>query len=113
MTTHVICHKHANIYLIGCDRYILFDCGWQDSFPVIKAALRDYGIGFERMEGFFVSHFHPDHAGTAQLLCQHGVRPLILERQAPYIDWLNEFFLQKKMIRAAGISRLMQKRSSR
>ena len=97
MVIHTITHKHANIYLIGeGGRFVLFDCGWQDSFPFIKAALRGYGVGFKQVCGVFVSHFHPDHAGSLELLHRHGVPPLILERQMPYIAWLNEFFTQKK-----------------
>ena len=96
MTVRTIAHKHANMYLIGNDPYILFDCGWHDSFSVIKKALRDYGVSFERLHGLFISHFHPDHAGTVELLQRHGVRPLILERQVPYIAWLNEFFTKPK-----------------
>ncbi|MDR1131804.1 MAG: immunity protein Imm5 [Oscillospiraceae bacterium] len=49
MTVRTIIRKHANIYLIGGGRHILFDCGRQDSFPAIKAALREYGIGFEQI----------------------------------------------------------------
>ncbi|GHV35253.1 hypothetical protein FACS18949_12850 [Clostridia bacterium] len=38
MTVRTITHKHANMYLIDIDdRYLLFDCGWQDSFPIVKA----------------------------------------------------------------------------
>jgi glyoxylase-like metal-dependent hydrolase (beta-lactamase superfamily II) len=96
MTVRTIIHKHTNMYLIGDERFILFDCGWQDSFPAIKAALREYGIGFEQIRGVFASHFHPDHAGTLELLRRHGVEPLILERQMPHIAWLNEFFKQSQ-----------------
>jgi glyoxylase-like metal-dependent hydrolase (beta-lactamase superfamily II) len=97
MTIQTITHKHANIYLIGeGNRYLLFDCGWQDSFPVIKKALRGFGVTFEQIVGVFVSHFHPDHAGTVELLRRHGVRPLMLERQTAYIDRLNEFFAAQK-----------------
>lgn len=63
---------------------------------MIKAALRGHGLTFEQVRGVFVSHFHPDHAGTLELLRRHGVIPWILERQAPHIAWLNEFFTQKK-----------------
>ncbi|WP_104371658.1 MBL fold metallo-hydrolase [Desulfocucumis palustris] len=97
MTIYTIKHKHTNMYLIGeGEIYILFDCGWQDSFPIIKTSLRQYDVDFSQLIGVFVSHFHPDHAGSVELLRQHGVKPLILERQVPYIDWLNEFFKQKK-----------------
>jgi glyoxylase-like metal-dependent hydrolase (beta-lactamase superfamily II) len=86
------------MYLIGGEsgRHILFDCGWQDSFTVIKATLRGCGIGFEQVAGVFVSHFHPDHAGCLELLRRYGITPLILERQVPYIEWLNGFFKQRK-----------------
>lgn len=93
-TIRRITHKHTNMYLIGDERVFLFDCGWQDSFPVIKSALRDYGMGFERVAGVFVSHFHPDHAGCVELLRRHGATPLVLERQIPQVAWLNEFFRQ-------------------
>jgi len=92
-----ITHKHMHMFLIGAnDRYILFDCGWQDSFPFIKASLKEFGVTFENIEAVFVSHFHPDHAGTVELLRQHGVNPMILEKQTPYIDWLNDYFKQQK-----------------
>jgi glyoxylase-like metal-dependent hydrolase (beta-lactamase superfamily II) len=85
------------MYLVGeGGRYVLFDCGWQDSFPVIKAAMREYGVGFGQLIGVFVSHFHPDHAGTVELLRRHGVKPLILACQTPHIDWLNAFFAAPK-----------------
>jgi hypothetical protein len=97
MEIQLIAHKHANMYLIGANGfYALFDCGWQDSFPAIKEALRERSVDFAQIKGAFASHFHPDHAGTLELLRRHGVRPLVLERQAPHIDWLNKFFAQKK-----------------
>jgi len=96
MKIHTITHKHAHIYLIGDVRYVMYDCGWQDSFPAIKSALRDLGITFQEIHGVFVSHFHPDHAGTLELLRRHGVAPLILERQIPCIPWLNDFFTREK-----------------
>jgi glyoxylase-like metal-dependent hydrolase (beta-lactamase superfamily II) len=97
MDIRTITHKHANIYLIGeSGSYVLFDCGWQDSFNVIKAALREYGVSFEQIIGVFVSHFQPDHAGTVELLRRHGVRPLVLDKQAPHIEWLNDFFTISK-----------------
>jgi ribonuclease/clavin/mitogillin len=94
---YTIKHRHTNIYLIGEGKiFILFDCGWQDSFPIIKTTLSEYDIDFSQLIGVFVSHFHPDHAGSVELLRRHGVKPLILERQAPYIDRLNGFLKQNK-----------------
>jgi glyoxylase-like metal-dependent hydrolase (beta-lactamase superfamily II) len=97
MTIRAITHKHTSMYVIGNgSRYVLFDCLWQDSFPVIKNTLKEFGIGFEQIAGLFVSHFHPDHAGAFQVLCQHGVMPMVLEWQMSHIEWLNRFFAQPK-----------------
>lgn len=97
ITIYPIVHKHATVYIIrGSGRCVLFDCGWQDSFPAIKSALSKYGVDFGQIAGLFVSHFHPDHAGSVELLRRHGVTPLILERQMPYVNRLNAFFAQSK-----------------
>lgn len=69
---------------------------WQDSFPVIKTALKEYGIAFGQIDGVFVSHVHPDHAGTVELLRQHGITPNFFVCQISKINWLNDFFKQKK-----------------
>jgi len=85
------------MYIIGGGgKYILFDCLWQDSFPVIKSALKKHGIAFEQIAGLLVSHFHPDHAGAFELLRQHRVEPMVLEWQMPHIEWLNSFFEKPK-----------------
>ncbi|MCL2136736.1 MAG: MBL fold metallo-hydrolase [Coriobacteriia bacterium] len=89
-------HKHANVYLIGEQQYVMYDCGWQDSFSVIRSALKAYDIQFEQVRGVLVSHFHPDHGGSLELLRQHGIKPLVMEQQLAHIDWLNGFFQQKK-----------------
>jgi len=94
---HTITHKHTNMYMVGNgDKYILFDCLWHDSFPIIKSFLKEHGIIFAQIAGIFVSHFHPDHAGTFEPLRQHGVMPMILEWQIPHIEWLNNFFSKVK-----------------
>ena len=97
MTIHAITHKSANMYVIaGGSKYVLFDCLWADSFPIIKSAFKEYGIALPQIAGMLVSHFHPDHAGAFELLRQHGVTPMVLEWQVPYIEWLNDFFAQPK-----------------
>jgi len=97
MVIHTIMHKSAKMYVIGNgNEFILFDCLWQDSFPVIKRCLKELQISFSQIIGMFVSHFHPDHAGAFEYLRQHGIAPLVLERQMPYAEWLNNFFQKKK-----------------
>ena len=97
MTVHTVTHKRTNMYIIGGnDKYVLFDCLWHDSFSVIKHALKERGIAFEQIAGLFVSHFHPDHAGTFELLRRHGIPPMVLEHQMLYTEWLNDFFKKPK-----------------
>ena len=85
------------MYVIGNnDKYVLYDCLWHDSFSVIKSALKEHGIVFTQIMGLFISHFHPDHAGSFELLRQHGVAPIILDYQMPHIKWLNNFFAKPK-----------------
>ena len=97
MIIHPISHKQTNMYVIGSgERYILYDCLWQDSFPVIRSGLKALGISFSQIAGLLVSHFHPDHAGCCELLRQHGVPLLVIDEQIPHITWLNNFFRQRK-----------------
>jgi glyoxylase-like metal-dependent hydrolase (beta-lactamase superfamily II) len=55
-----------------------------------------HGINFSQIRGVFISHCHPDHAGTLELLRRHEVQTLIMERHMPYIAGLNKFFKEKK-----------------
>ncbi|MDR0983774.1 MAG: MBL fold metallo-hydrolase [Ruminococcus sp.] len=93
---YTITHKHANMYLVGREKFVLFDCGWQDSFSEIKSAIKSFGLSFSDIPYLVISHFHPDHAGSAEILRRHGVSPIILDRQVDALFKLNEFFLQEK-----------------
>ena len=85
------------MYVIGIgDGYVIYDCLWQDSFPVIKSGFKRHGIAFAQVRGLLVSHFHPDHAGAFEILRKHGIKPLVLEWQMPYIEWLNNFYAKPK-----------------
>ena len=97
MVIHTIMHKHTNMYVIGNGaKYVLFDCLWQDSFPVIKRSLKELKISLTQIVGMFVSHFHPDHAGAFEYLRRHEITPMVLELQMPYAEWLNYFYLKTK-----------------
>ena len=92
-----ISHKHTNMYIIGNDgRYVLYDCLWHDSAPIIKSALKEKEISFSQIELLFTSHFHPDHGGSFSFLQQNGVAPMVLDVQIPHIEWLNSFFSKQK-----------------
>lgn len=60
MIIHTIMHKHANIYLIGEDNYILFDSGWQDSFPLSGRPCINTELISARLISVFVYSRHSD-----------------------------------------------------
>jgi len=85
------------MYIIASgDRYLLYDCLWQDSYPVIRRGLKELGISYEQICGLVVSHFHPDHGGCSEILRRHGVKMLVTAEQFSAISWLNDYFLQPK-----------------
>ncbi len=89
-------HKHAVSYLIqGTEKWILFDAGWPDSYPVFSKALADSGIVIENIVYLLVSHFHMDHCGIAELLKKKGVTLLLHEAQADGPNKINKFFDSK------------------
>ena len=96
-TVNCITHKQSSMYIIGSGgSFLLYDSLWQDSFPVIRGALKELAIPFANIAGLVVSHFHPDHAGCVEFLRRHGVELLITEEQLPHVAWLNTFFQQSK-----------------
>jgi glyoxylase-like metal-dependent hydrolase (beta-lactamase superfamily II) len=74
----------------------MYDCLWHDSFPIIRRSLKERGISFGQIIALIVSHFHPDHAGSCELIRRHGVELLVMQEQVQSIPWLNDFYSQPK-----------------
>jgi glyoxylase-like metal-dependent hydrolase (beta-lactamase superfamily II) len=70
----------------GSDGLTLIDCGLPGSGPAISAALRSLGDGPADVRRLILTHFHPDHAGSAAEVASFGdVQVLAHSADAPYI----------------------------
>jgi glyoxylase-like metal-dependent hydrolase (beta-lactamase superfamily II) len=68
--------KAVNSYLIrGRDRSLLVDTGMnqQGCLGAMRKGLDALGVGLDSVD-FFITHFHPDHAGLVPELAQNGAR---------------------------------------
>ncbi|HJR82179.1 MAG TPA: MBL fold metallo-hydrolase [Anaerolineales bacterium] len=89
-------YDSTNYYLIESKNgKLLVDCGWPGTLPKFSAALKRKGISFKEITYLIVTHFHPDHAGLAQELKNHGIRLILPEIQIDFIPQLTEFFKTK------------------
>lgn len=85
MSDHAL--KYVNAYLIeGDGGYTLVDCGWgmPEVLEALEAALRDLGIGVDRIRWVIATHFHTDHYGLAGTLAQMGGAKLMMH----HADWV-------------------------
>jgi len=88
-------HKHAHAYIIGGrGTHIMFDAGWPSSFPTFKNIMRDNGLSPCSIRYLIISHFHPDHAGIAQIMKEHGTTLLLHECQNEAVNQINGFFVK-------------------
>jgi ribonuclease/clavin/mitogillin len=72
----------TNYYLleIGGSR-LLVDAGWPGTLGKWQHVLRSKGVDLGAVGHFFVTHFHPDHAGLVKELKAMGLRFILLKEQ--------------------------------
>jgi ribonuclease/clavin/mitogillin len=70
---------------------LLVDAGWPGTLGKFLHLLRSTGIAPETITHFFVTHYHPDHAGLTQELQDLGIRLIVLEQQLPAIPLLKQW----------------------
>lgn len=93
MNVITLVHKSANSYLIQTDSgWLMIDTGWPDTFSQLLQLLNQNNISVHEVNYLVVTHFHPDHAGLAQILKDLGTTLLLHEYQVPYISKLNLLF---------------------
>ena len=86
-------HKSANCYLVPAqDGWLMIDTGWPDTFAQLLQLLNQNDISVNEINYLVVTHFHPDHAGLAQILKDLGTNLILHEYQVPYISKLNLLF---------------------
>ena len=96
MEVITITHKHTHCYLLrNSSKWVMLDALWPNSFSMLTAALQEYKILFTDIACLFITHFHMDHAGLAQVLKDHDVKLYLHECQCGYADNMNRFFIRK------------------
>lgn len=70
---------------------LLVDAGWPGTLGKFHHLLRNTGIDAKTITHFFVTHFHPDHAGLTQELQELGIRLIVFEQQLAAIPLLHQW----------------------
>src|SRR5262249_58571712 len=77
--------SHVNCFLLPDREHVdMIDCGMsaEESFALIRAAVRELAGPQGRVRRLLVTHIHPDHYGAAGGLTQRGGAPTHLHRPA-------------------------------
>src|SRR5512139_390709 len=91
-------YDSTNYYLLEIKGgKLLIDCGWPGTLPKLMAELKRKGISVNEINYLLVTHFHPDHAGTAQDLKKLDIRLVLLESQVDFIASFAEHFKGKNL----------------
>ncbi|MDF2844971.1 MAG: Zn-dependent hydrolase, glyoxylase [Herbinix sp.] len=70
----------------------MIDTGLPDTFSNLLQLLNQQSIQINEINYLLITHFHPDHAGLTQNLCDLGITLVIHEEQYPYMSKLNLFY---------------------
>ena len=82
----------THYYLLVTEKTtLLVDAGWPGTLGKFLHLLRARDIDPLSITHFFVTHFHPDHAGLTQELRDLGIRLIVLEQQVPAIPLLKQW----------------------
>ena len=91
-------YDSTNYYIVEAKSgKLLVDCGWPGTLPKFMAELKRKGISIKEIKHLLVTHFHPDHAGLAQELKNHGLKLIVLEPQINFIPPFADFFKGKNL----------------
>lgn len=85
-------------YLI--ERTLLVDTGWAGSMPRLSQALTPYGMAPSDIRCLLVTHFHPDHMGTASDLQALGCTLLVPSVQLPHLHDADRVFANERRRRS-------------
>lgn len=97
MQTIDLLYHHSHNYLVrGRDGWLIFDCDWPVTLPSLFRALKKADVRSDELRFLLVSHYHIDHAGSAEEIKKLGVQLIVMETQQA---WLNSWvpFAQKDL----------------
>ncbi len=85
-------YASTNYYVLGqTGGRLLIDVGWPGTLPRLGANLKRKGISLADIGYLLVTHYHPDHAGLAQEIKDHGVRLVVMNSQVSAIPLLGRY----------------------
>jgi endoribonuclease LACTB2 len=85
-------YMSTHYYLLFTEKAtLLVDAGWPGTLGKFLHLLRTTGIRPDTITHFFVTHYHPDHAGLTQELQDLGLRLIVLQEQLPAIPLLKQW----------------------
>jgi|SRR5215216_3360968 len=91
-------YQSTNYYAIDIKGgKLLIDCGWPGTLPQFTKVLQRKGISLSEIKYLLVTHFHPDHAGLAQDLKNHGAKLILPECQKDFVAPFAEYFKGKSL----------------
>jgi glyoxylase-like metal-dependent hydrolase (beta-lactamase superfamily II) len=92
MNILTLTYMSTHYYLLITDKTtLLVDAGWPGTLGKFLHLLRRTGIGPQNITHFFVTHYHPDHAGLTQELQDLGIPLIVAETQLPAIPLLKQW----------------------
>jgi ribonuclease/clavin/mitogillin len=82
----------TNYYLLDNGRTtLLADAGWPGTLGKFRQVLQAKKVDIGSIHYFFVTHFHPDHAGLVQELKDLGVKFILLKEQEYAIPLMRRY----------------------
>ena len=85
-------YDSTNYYVLASNRsHLLIDVGLPGTLPKLLHQLRIKGLALKDLTHLLITHYHPDHAGLAEEVKQHGVRLIVMDTQLPAIPQLRQY----------------------
>lgn len=92
-----VTNNRTNCYLLPLEKgWLMIDTGLPDTFSSLLQLLNQQSIQINEINYLLITHFHPDHAGLTQNLCDLGITLVIHEEQYPYMSKLNLFYKKNR-----------------
>lgn len=85
-------YRSTNFWVVSAGRSrLLVDLGWAGMFSALAANLERMDIPLGEITHGVATHYHMDHAGTAQDLKDKGMRLIVTEEQVAAIPLMKQF----------------------
>ncbi len=80
-------YRSTNFWVVSAGRSrLLVDLGWPGMFGTLAAQLKRMGVPMAEVTHGLATHYHLDHAGAAQDLKVAGMRLVVMDVQAAFIE---------------------------